>query len=450
MLARKITSKLRSWKNTPSHKALLLTGARQVGKSYAVREFAKSAYATYVEIDLYQNAEARDAFAQAANLQDFITRITLYANQELVPGNTLVMFDEIQELPDVITMAKFLVDDGRFDYVFTGSMLGTELKNVRSFPVGYVTELAMHPLDFEEFCWAMNVSQSTLDHVAAAYASRTPVDSFVHEALMRNFRTYVVTGGMPEAVQAFVDSGNDLSRIRPILNDLNVQYGHDIAKYAPQRSLQIHAIFNQIAQQLDDQTRRFIVNSVDPKARYDRYEQDFLWLVDAGIALKCNAASKPRSPLLRTGQASKFKLYQSDTGMLMARYPQSTSRAVYLDSTKANLGGIYENAIAQALTAKGYPLYYYAKGSRAEVDFVVDGATGALPIEVKCGRNFRSHATLDAVVNTADFHTEQGIVFCRSNIETADRIVYLPLYMAVNLPDYEEENEPFVMETVSI
>lgn len=450
MLARKITSRLWSWKNSPSRKALLLTGARQVGKSYAVREFAKSAYTAYVEIDLYKDAEARKAFAQAANLQDFITRITLYADRELVPRDTLVIFDEIQELPDVITMAKFLVDDGRFDYVFTGSMLGTELKNVRSFPVGYATELSMYPLDFEEFCWAMGVSQDTLGHIAEAYASKVPVDDFVHEALMRNYRTYVVTGGMPEAVQAFVDSGNDLSRIRPILNDLNVQYGHDIAKYAPQRSLQIHAIFDQIAQQLDNQTRRFIVNSVDPKARYDRYERDFLWLVDAGVALKCDAVSEPRSPLLRTGQASKFKLYQSDTGMLMARYPQSVSRAVYLDSTEANLGGIYENAIAQALTAKGYPLYYYTKGSRAEVDFVVDGAAGALPIEVKCGRNFKSHATLDAVLGTPDFHMEPGVVFCRSNVEVAGRITYLPFYMAVCLPEHEEAEEPFIMETVRV
>lgn len=451
MLQRKIEYALEQWKRAPKRKALLLTGARQVGKSFIVRTFAERAYASHAEINLYEQPDAREALSSAANLQDFLTRLAFFSQGNLTPGNSLVIFDEIQECPDIVTMAKFLVEDGRYDYVFTGSMLGTELKNIRSFPVGYATELRMYPLDFEEFCWAIGVSQTTLETIRAAYRERRPLDDYIHQAMLRNYRSYIVCGGMPEVVQRFIDNGNDLVAVRPLQAELNVQYEYDIAKYAPARSLFIKGIFSQIAQQLDDQTRRFIVNSIDPAARYDRYEQDFLWLVDAGVALKCDSVTEPRSPLVRTRQASKFKLYQSDTGLLMARYPLSTARAVYLDNGTANVGGIYENVVAQELVSKGYDLFYFAKAARSEVDFVIDGSAGSLPVEVKAGRSYRTHAALDRLLATPDYHTQGGIVFSRANVEVAGAVTYLPLYMTMCLePAGDNPDESFVLETVAL
>lgn len=451
MLKRGIERDLQVWKDSPHRKALLLVGARQVGKSYIVREFARHAYDSYVEINLYEQPDARQALLEASNLQDFLTRVSFFSKGDLVPGKSLVIFDEIQECPDIVTMAKFLVQDGRYDYVFTGSLLGTELKNVRSFPVGYVTELHMYPLSFEEFCWAIGVSREAFEAIEAAYSARTPVPDYIHEAMLRNFRTYIVCGGMPEVVESFLGAGGDLAAIRPIQAELNVQYEHDIAKYAPSRSLYIKSIFSQISQQLDDQTRRFVVNSIDPDARYDRYEQDFLWLVDAGVALKCDSVTEPRSPLLRARQASKFKLYQSDTGLLVSRYPMSTARTVYLDTTDVNLGGIYENVIAQELAAKGYGLFYYAKGSRAEVDFLIDAHDGALPIEVKAGRTYRKHAALDSLLATPDYHIQEGIVFGRGNVEVDGKVTYLPIYMTTCLPPAgDAPGESFVMQTVAV
>ncbi len=451
MLRRRIEQELAKWKNEPRRKALLLFGARQIGKSYVVREFAKREYDSYVEINFYEQADARKALTSASNLQDFLSRLSFFSNGDLVQGRSLVMLDEIQECPDIVTMAKFLVEDGRYDYVFTGSMLGTELRHVRSFPVGYATELHMYPLDFEEFCWAIGISDAALSAVRSAYENREPIDDYLHEAMLRNFRTYVVCGGMPEVVQRFLDGKGDLAAIRPLQAELNTQYELDISKYAPTRAPFIKSIFSQISQQLDDQTRRFIVNSIDPGARYDRYEQDFLWLVDAGVALKCDSVSEPRSPLLRTRQASKFKLYQSDTGMLVSRYPLSTARSIYLDNGEANVGGIYENVVAQELAAKGYELYYHAKGSRSEVDFVIDGRQGSLPIEVKAGRAYRSHAALDALLATPDYHAEGGIMFSRANVEVDGNVTYLPLYMTSCLPTRgDDPNESFVMETIRV
>lgn len=451
MLKRRIEQELVKWKNQPKRKALLLLGARQIGKSFIVREFAKREYTSYVEINFYEQTDARQALATASNMQDFLTRLSFFSNGDLVPWHSLVILDEIQECPDVVTMAKFLVEDGRYDYIFTGSMLGTELRKVRSFPVGYATELRMYPLDFEEFCWAIGISDAALEAVKLAYNERKPVDDYLHEAMMRNFRAYIVCGGMPEVVQRFLDNKGDLAAIRPLQTELNTQYEHDIVKYAPKRAPFIKSIFSQICQQLDNQTRRFIVNSIDSDARYDRYEQDFLWLVDAGVALKCDSVSEPRSPLLRTRQASKFKLYQSDTGMLMSRYPLSTARSVYLDNGDANVGGIYENVIAQELTAKGYELYYYAKGSRSEVDFVIDGQRGSLPIEVKAGKAYRSHAALDALLATRDYHAEGGIIFSRANVETDGDVTYLPIYMTSCLPQKgDDPSESFVMETIKV
>lgn len=294
MLKRKITAKLEAWKAIAREKALLVVGARQVGKSFAIREFGKTHYACFVEINLFEDKRAREALSASVDVSDFISRVTVLSGQAIVPGDTLVLIDEIQEAPDVVTMAKFLVEDGRCDWAFSGSMLGTEFKGVRSYPVGSVHELPMHPLDFEEFCWAIGVSDEALETVRCCCADETPVEGYIHEALMANFRTYVVSGGMPEAVQRLVDSDGDLASVRQVLEGLNRQYRRDISKYSAARSLQVQSIFDRLPVQLEGETRRFVLNSVDPQARYEKYQRDFVWLTNAGVALKTDLVDEPK------------------------------------------------------------------------------------------------------------------------------------------------------------
>jgi len=231
MLRRKVTNRLLNWKNN-SHKALLVTGARQIGKSYAIRAFGKDNYASYFEANLLLDAEARDVLIGAKNAVDFINRVALLADAPLVEGDTLIFVDEIQDYPQIVTLMKALVEDGRFSYVFSGSMLGTEFKGISSFPVGYVEHIVMRPMDFEEFCWANSISENVLADIRSCLVERRPVENYIHEAMLKNFRAYIVCGGMPEVVQNYIDSGYSLVRTRELQIQLVDQYKSDISKYA--------------------------------------------------------------------------------------------------------------------------------------------------------------------------------------------------------------------------
>ena len=315
-------------------------------------------------------------------------------------------------------------------------MLGTQFKGVRSYPVGYVHELRMFPLDFEEFCWAIGVSEGARQTIRDACISEKPIPDYIHDAMMANFRTYTVVGGMPEVVQRFLDTRGDLASVRQLQSELNEQYRRDISKYASGRALQVQSIYDQLPIMLEGENKRFVLNSIDPKAHYDKYQRDFVWLVDAGVALKADIVTEPKSPLLKTARPSQFKLYQSDTGMLMARYPVGVAQAAYLDSKEPNLGGIYENVVAQQLTAQNRQLYYYQTKKRGEVDFVVDGPDGtAVPIEVKSGSYYHAHAALGHVLDTTEYGVRLGIVFSRGNVERSGAVLYLPLYATWALSD---------------
>lgn len=437
MLKRKVTKQFEEWRKNADSQALLVFGARQVGKSYAIREFGRRSYRTFVEINLYENSRARKALLEARTAAEFISRVSIISGKTMAGGDALVFIDEIQEAPELMTMAKFLVEDGRCHWAFSGSMLGTEFKGVRSYPVGSVHEVAMRPLDWEEFCWAVATSSEALQTVMECCEAEREVPDYLHDALLANFRTYLVVGGMPEAVDRFIRTGGDLAAVRNVQSDLDRQYRRDISKYAGARALQVQGIYDQLPVQLEGDSQKFVLNSIDPAARYEKYQRDFVWLKNAGVALKTELVDEPKSPLRKTANANKFKLYQSDTGMLVCRHPLGIAQATYLDEREPNLGGIYENAVAQELTAQGRELFYYQTKRRGEVDFVVDGPSGrAVAIEVKSGRYFRAHAALNHLLETTEYGVELGIVLSRGNVERNGKVLYLPLYAMFALPSY--------------
>lgn len=436
MFKRKALEILKQWKAHCSETALLVTGARQIGKSYLVDQLGRTEFKSMVTINLYEDRAAKRDLAEATNAQDLITRIGLIADVPLVPGETLIFIDEIQELPDLMTMVKFLVQDGRFFYAFSGSMLGVELKHVRSYPVGFVTEVTMYPMDFEEFCWAVGVNDDALATVRECVTALRPVPDFLHHRLLTYFRTYMAVGGMPAAVQAFLDSRNDLMAVRETQKALVAAYVNDITKYAGTEAPNVRTIFEQLPLQLDEKSVRFRLNSLEPNARYEKFRLDFNWLVSAHVAMKCNIVRDPKSPLQVTEQPSSFKLYESDTGMLTSRYPSSMARDLYLDKRDPNLGSLFENVFAQALTACGRPLFYYMNRKRGEVDFLTeDGLGRVIPIEIKSGRTPRAHAALNALLASDEYAIERGYVFSRLNVEVAGKVVYLPWYAALCLPE---------------
>lgn len=438
MLRRKVTERLLEWKRT-SRKALLVTGARQIGKSFAIRDFGRANYAFFYEANLLLDADARESLTKARDAADFISRVALLSRSTLVEGDTLVFVDEIQEFPEIVTLMKALVEDGRFSYVFSGSMLGTEFKGISSFPVGYVERITMRPMDFEEYCWAVGVSDETLASIREHMVHRAPVEDYVHEAMMRNFRSYLVAGGMPEVVQDYIDSSYSLIRTRKLQGELVDQYRIDIAKYAGRRAFAVRSIFDRLPLELEGENHRFMLSSIRDGARLDEYAEDFLWLTNAGVGLIVPRATEARSPLLRTESASFFKLYESDTGMLVCRYPQSTARAIYLDQKGANLGGIFENAVAQELAALGIPAWYYFTTAEGEVDFLIDGKKGrVVPIEVKSGARVRSHAALDHLLAKPGLRIPEAVVLSGENVFQEGKVTYLPVYMTFCLDELVE------------
>ncbi|WP_165247609.1 ATP-binding protein [Adlercreutzia sp. ZJ141] len=436
MFQRKAYNQLERWADRLGQTALLVTGARQIGKSYLIEHLGRQRFQSLAEVNLVLNKDAKRVLSDVSSVEDFIVRLSLLSDAELIVGKTLVFIDEIQELPDLMTLVKALVQDGRFCYAFSGSMLGTELRHVRSYPVGFVTEVTMYPMDFEEFCWANALKPDVLGVVDKCCAALTPVPDYLHESLLSYFRTYMVVGGMPAAVQAFVDDGGNMRSVRTVQSELVVSYVHDITKYAKNAAPNVCAIFEQLPVQLDAKSQRFRLNSLDSKARYDKFSLDFNWLVSAHVGLKCNVVRNPKSPLKATEDSGNFKLYESDTGMLTSRYDISVARALYTDDRTVNLGFMFENVFAQALVSCGCSLYYYMNRKRGEVDFLVEGARGeVVPIEIKSGRSPRAHEALNKLLATSDYDIKRGFVFSRLNVEVRDKVVYLPWYAALCLPE---------------
>lgn len=440
MLRRKMYSQLQAWKDQPSRKVLLLLGARQTGKTYIVREFAHNHYETFIEINFLEDEENGRFLAGATSASELTSRLSLIAGKSLQPG-TLVFLDEVQHLGrEVVTLSKFLLDDGRFDLILSGSLLGTILEGVTSFPVGYAKLLRMYPLDFEEFCWAMNVPERILETVREAYRKKEPLEETLHDRLIQLYRQYIVVGGMPEAVQKFLDHRRDLGEARTIATDIIEQYRYDIIKYAPNSKMSILAIFENIAGQLAKINKRFMLNSVRNNATYDLLEDDFLWLTKAGVALPAYLISEPKTPLLRTQDKRKFKLYSSDCGLLVGQYPLASARDIIGGEGDANFGAVYENVVAQELISSDFPLYYYNNNRKGEVDFLIETHEGkVLPIEVKSGKDYKRHMALNNLLESKAYAIDCAYVFSEFNVYQGEKaghpVYYLPLYMTMCLSE---------------
>lgn len=433
MLERKALERLEQWKKQNARKALLLTGARQIGKTTLVREFAKRHYKQFVEVNFLETPSAAAIFEGPLNADEIITGLTAYLRTPLVPGETLVLLDEIQECPNARTAIKFLVEDGRFDYIETGSLLGVKTRQVPSYPVGFEERVRMFPLDFEEFCRANGMQQTTFDMLRDRFERREPVDKAVHETMLRLFNTYVVIGGMPDVVQRYVDT-HDIAQTIALQNDLLELYRQDIAKYAEEKDkTKVRAIFDAIPSQLDDKNRRFVLADLKKTARQERYASSFLWLADAGVALPCTNVDEPIPPLENAANRSLFKLFMGDIGLLCAASMGNVQFDVLRGDLEVNMGALTENVIAQELHAHGFDLHYFNATRHGEVDFVVQDGRRVIPLEVKSGNDWSRHKALDNVLAVADWHLDEAYVLCKGNIRQEGLVTYLPLYLCMFL-----------------
>lgn len=447
MLRRKMTESLERWRESNAldesevRKVFILEGARQTGKTFLVRRFAESHYRDFVEVNFYEQSDASSLISQCDSAQEIVSALSLLNGHEVSSESTLIFFDEIQEASQLVTQLKFLAEDGRFDIIASGSLLGVELKNVASFPVGYAQLERMFPLDFEEFCWSQGVDGSIIDRMREACSLRRPLPDSLHDRLVRLFRLYLVVGGMPEVVQRYIDSRYDLGAVRDAQTSITSQYRIDITKYASRdRVPQVRAIFDELPSELAKENKRFQLKALKNKAVYERFANDFEWLVDAGVAHKCNMVGEPVYPLLRTEEPRKFKLYSSDTGLLLSQYPVGIAARALEGARDVNFGAVYENFVAQELASKDIPLRYYHHSRKGEVDFLIEKNDCAiLPVEVKSGKGYKRHMALNNLLGTEDYGVHEAIVLSEANVSSEERqgkpVWYLPIYLAFCLCD---------------
>ena len=437
MIPRKMEQRLQQFYNTNEKKALLLTGARQVGKTFIVREFGKH-FSSFVEINFLENKDARDLFKNSKDSSDMLMRLSLMTEKKLIPGETLIFLDEVQECKEIVTAIKFLVEEGSYRYVLSGSLLGVDLKDIRSVPVGYMDVAEMYPLDFEEFAVANGVSETVLTELKRGFMERVPVDSFVHEKMMELFRLYLIVGGMPAAVNKYLLT-NNIQEVVKEQRSILFAYKKDIGKYDPQNKLYLEDIFDLIPSELNSKNKRFILKDLNENFKFSRYTNSFIWLKDAGVAHPVYCVDEPMAPLLLSKATNLFKLFLSDVGLLASMYMDGIQLKILNGEKDINFGAVYENVAAQELKAHGFELYYYNNKKQGELDFVVERNGEVLPIEIKSGKNYAKHAALGNVLENKRYGIKEAFVFYNGNVETKENVIYYPVYMLMFL---EKESIP--------
>lgn len=441
MLKRKAYDELLKWKKKSERKALCITGARQIGKTTLIREFGKNEYENFAEINFVRDENAKDIFKGDFTPESIITNLTAYLRTPLEKGKTLILFDEVQECPDVRSAIKFLVEDGRFDYIESGSLLGIKYKDIKSYPVGFEQVLQMYPLDFEEYMWANGVQDKTITYLKECYEKKEKVLDVIHNTLCKLFYSYLVVGGMPETVQIYVDT-HDISKVILNQNSILGLYRLDIAKYATGNDkAKIRAVFDSIPSQLNDKNRRFKINSISPSARMLRYEESFNWLADAGVALPCYNVVTPQPPLQLNEKRNLFKLYANDVGLLCAACMENIQFELLMGNVEVNMGSILENAFAQNLKSNGFELHYFDSKKIGELDFVLQKGAGIGLVEIKSGNDFKKHPAMRHALEVEQWKFGESMVFSKSNVEIDGEITYLPWYMIIFFNNKVELNE---------
>lgn len=434
MLERKIEKEIVQWiKN--DNKALLIDGARQVGKTYIIRKALKDCDCEYVEFNLLNSSMLINVLKKSESVDDLITNLSLFSNKPLNKGKTFLFFDEIQEFKELATKIKFWVDEGSFRYIFSGSLLGVELKNIKSAPVGYLRTITMYPLDFEEFLQLYNFNDELKSSLKKSFIDKIPVNESVHEKMMQIFNMYLNVGGMPSAVDKFKET-KSLELVLKEHNDIISQYKKDFTKYETEdKKPYLTHIYDLIPAELNSSNKRFNCSNLKKGLKYSRSEANFIWLDSAGVAIPTYNVTEPVLPLLLNEKSSLFKLFLSDVGMLTSMYGKSTKMQILANDQDINNGALYENVVAQELKAHGFKLYYYNSKKYGELDFVIEYKDKVLPIEVKSGKSYQRHSALNNIIDVPNYAIDEAYVLSNYNVEVKGNITYYPIYMLMFIMD---------------
>ena len=438
MIKRKMYKYLINWKQKKDKSALIIKGARQVGKSYLVREFGRNEYESYIEINFLKNPLYKNIFKGDLSAEEIFKRLSAYIpNLKIIPFKTLLFLDEIQVCAEARTAVKFLVEDGSVDVISSGSLLGLSYledddKNVTeptSLPVGYEEQITMYSLDFEEFLWAKGYNDDAIAYLKDFYISNKEVSKELNDKYLELFREFMIVGGMPEVVQTFIDT-NNFQEASKIQGKILADYQDDISKHAKgQEKIKVRKCYDSIPKQLAKEYKKFQYSVVEKGKTSKKYGGSIKWLCDSSLVNKCSNVNEAYIPLLAYEMDDQFKLYLNDTGLLLYLYGPETKLAILNNTLKGNAkGGIYENIISESLLKRGYKLYYYkTQNSSMEIEFVIEKNGEVIPIEVKAGND--STPSLNSFINK--YHPKVSYKFVNGNVGFLDGKKTLPHYMVM-------------------
>lgn len=437
MLYRKIEEQIKKHLIENKDKILLVEGARQVGKTYIIRHVGKSIFKNFIEINMVEDSEGERLFSSIKTINDFYLMLSIkngdkFGNKE----DTLVFIDEIQAYPYLLTFLKFLREDNRFTFIASGSLLGVSLRWTTSIPMGSITLLRMYPLDFEEFLYANGVGKEFVSFLREKAEREECLDEVLHNRLINFFKTYLISGGLPDAVCAFVERKNILET-RKIQEEIHSFYSVDASKYDFEKKLNIMSVYSLIPSNMEKVKKRVCIKEIEDKKgkTFKNYQEEFEYLISAGIALSVQAISNPSFPLLESSTKNLLKLYLNDVGLLSQILYKTNVNAILQNEKSINLGSLYETVVATELASHGHKLYYYDNKKKGEVDFIIDDfdSLSVLPIEVKSGRDYSVHSALNNFVKE-DYPIKKAIVLSNNReVERKEKIVYLPIYYVMFL-----------------
>ncbi len=434
---RKISKYIEDYLTHDYNKILCIDGARQVGKTYIIRELCKKYFKNFIELNMSNDKIGDKIFANVGTINEFYIQVSALAGEKMdTKENTIIFIDEIQEYPQLLTLLKPLNDDDKYRYICSGSSLGISLSNTTLIPMGSIVEKKMYPMDFEEFLLANSFGEIALNYLKECFINKKSPELSIHNKVLNLFKMYLIVGGMPEAIKIFVESKN-IFRVKEAQQNIQNYYGADASKYDKEHKLKIKRIYDMVPSNIENKVKRIQYKKIEniDDVRYTKYIDEFDYLISSGIVLDTKAITEPKFPLIQSSSKNLIKLYMNDVGIFTNVLYQTNINAV-LEDKGVNLGAVYETVVAQELICHNHKLYYYDRKKIGEVDYLIDDYNNlsVVPIEVKSGKDYMNFKALTKIIDEPNYRINYGYVLNNdSEIKQIDKIIYMPIYFIMFL-----------------
>ena len=430
---RKIESYIKEYLNSQTNKILCINGARQVGKSYIIRKLCNQHFKNYIELNMANDKVGDQLFKNVKTIDEFYIETSVVAGEKMFArDNTIIFIDEIQEYPQLLTLLKPLSEDNKYRYICSGSALGVSLINTTLIPIGTIIEKKMYPMDFEEFLLANSIGQNVINHLKQCYQEKKSIELSLHNKILQLFKTYLIVGGMPDAIKTYIETKN-IIKVREIQQNIINYYGIDASKYDIEHKLKIKRIYDLVPSNIENKVKRIQYTKIENNndARYTNYIDEFDYLFSSGIVLNTKAISEPKFPLIQSSSKNLIKLYLNDVGLLTNILYKNNINAILNDQKGVNLGAVYETVVAEELSSHNHQLFYYDRKNVGEVDYLIDDydSLSILPLKIKSGKDYLNFKALPKLLKEPNYRIQNGYVFSNNQeVKIDEKTIFMPIY----------------------